>query len=300
VVHVTDGGQDGTEHHEDRPFPTDDGAMQTLDIPGLKFPEGPRWRDGTWWLSDQLGHRILRVDEAGGHETVCEAESPSGLGFDQDGALLATRMTTPSIVRVVDGAAAETVDLRGVARFLNDMCVGPDGRAYLDAYDGHFDQATHRLLLVEPGAEPRTVADGLAYPNGVAVTPDGGTLIVSETFGGRLTAFAVAADGSLGDRRVWAGLPDGTNPDGLCLDANGDVWVASYLSGEFLHVRAGGEILDRLAVPGRWALACCLGGDDQRSLLLCTAETTQEDYFAGRSVGHLEVHRVEVPGVQRP
>jgi sugar lactone lactonase YvrE len=271
-----------------------------IDIPDLKFPEGPRWRDGTWWLSDQLGHRILRVGEDGTYGTVAEISSPSGLGFDGDGALLAARMDEPSIVRITDGDAVEVVDLRSRARHLNDMFVGPDRRAYVDAYDDHFDQSSHRLVLVEPGAEPRTVADALAYPNGVAATPDGRTLIISETFGGRHTAFTITSDGALTDRRVWGELPGGTNPDGLCLDANGDVWVASYLSGEFLHVRRGGEILERLTFPGRWALSCCLGGADERSLLLCTAETTQDDYFQGRSVGHLDVHRVEIPGVQRP
>lgn len=275
-------------------------TVQTIDVPDLKFPEGPRWRDGTWWLSDQLGHRILRVAEDGTHEAVGAVKAPSGLGFEPDGALLAARMADPSLVRVTDGAAVEVADLRAAARHLNDMYVDPSGRAYVDAYDDHFDQTSHRLLLVAPGEEPRVVADGLAYPNGVAVTPDGGTLILSETFGGRLTAFAVAEDGSLGDRRVWAALPEGTNPDGLCLDANGDVWVASYLSGEFLHVREGGEVLSRIAFPGRWAMACSLGGADQRSLLLCTAETSQDEYFQGRSVGHLDVQRVEVEGVQRP
>ena len=125
-------------------------------------------------------------------------------------------------------------------------------------------------------------------------------MLVAETFAGRITAFDVEHDGTLVHRRPWAELPDGAHPDGLCLDANGDVWVASYLAGEFLHVREGGEVLDRISVAGRWAMSCCLGGDDGQSLLLCTAETTQDDYFAGRSVGHLDVARVDVPGVQRP
>jgi sugar lactone lactonase YvrE len=268
------------------------------------FPEGPRWHDGAWWLSDQLANRVLRVDERGDTEVVCELDAPSGLGFAPDGSLLVALMHDPSLVRVAR-ATAETVagtefaDLRPLARHLNDMYVGPDGRAYVDAYHDHFDTSSHQIVMVSADGRPVVVAGALAYPNGIAVTPDGTTLLVSETFGGRITAFAVRDDGTLGARRVWASLPDGTHPDGLCLDEAGDVWVASYLNGEFLHVREGGEVLQRLT-RDRWAMSCSLGGADGRSLLLCTAQTSQEDYFAGRAVGHLEVVRVDVAGVQRP
>ena len=193
--------------------------MPELPVAGLKFPEGPRWREGTWWLSDQLGDRILRVGEDGATEVVCEVGSPSGLGFAPDGALLAARMNDPCIVRVDGATTVEVVDLRSIARHLNDMYVHPDGRMYVDAYDDHFDQSSHRLLLVSEGESPAVVADALAYPNGVAITPDDRTLLVSETFGGTIAAFDVGRDGTLGNRRVWAALPPGTNPDGLCIDA---------------------------------------------------------------------------------
>ncbi len=241
-----------------------------------------------------------RVGEDGAVETVCEIGSPSGLGFSPDGVLLAARMNDPSIVRVEGGTAVEAVDLRDAARHLNDMFVGPDGRAYVDAYDDQFDRSSHRLLMVAPGESPVVVAGALAYPNGVAITPDGTTLLVSETFAAQVTAFDVAPDGTLSRRHVWAALPNGTNPDGLCIDAAGDAWVASYLSGEFLHVREGGEVMHRIAFAGRWALSCSLGGADGRTLLLCTSETSQDDYFAGRAIGHLDTARVDTAGVQRP
>ncbi|HEX5586384.1 MAG TPA: SMP-30/gluconolactonase/LRE family protein [Acidimicrobiia bacterium] len=275
--------------------------MDELAIPGLRFPEGPRWRDGTWWLSDQLGDRILRVNEAGDHTVVHEVAKPSGLGFAPDGALLAVTMDHRNMIRIDADGAREVADLRDVAGHLNDMCVGPDGRASRDAYGDHFDTHTHSLQLVVPGEPVRQVADRIKYPNGIALTPDGSTLLVSETFARCITAFAVdPADGSLVSRRVWAELPEDTNPDGLCLDAAGDVWVASYLSGEFFHVREGGEVLERFSFPGRWALSCSLGGDNGRTLLLCTAETSQDDYFAGRAIGHLDLRRVDVPGVGCP
>jgi sugar lactone lactonase YvrE len=274
--------------------------LREVALAGLKFPEGPRWRDGSWWVSDQLAGTVHRVDEAGAVERVVDLDAPSGLGFLPDGALLVACMNDPRLVRVDGASADEVVDLRALAGHLNDMVVTPEGRAYVDVYDDHFDQSTHRLVMVTPECDVSAVAGDVAYPNGITTTPDGTTLLLAETFGGRITAFAVDADGTLSDRRTWAELPAGTHPDGLCLDANGDVWVASYLAGEFLHVREGGEVLDLLSVAGRWAMSCCLGGDDGRSLLLCTAETTQNDYFAGRSVGHLDVVRVDVPGVGRP
>lgn len=279
--------------------------MIAIPVSGLAFPEGPRWRNGHWYLSDQLGGRILRLDEAGQVETVAELEAPSGLGFDPDGRLMVATMSSPSL-RVVerDGTTQLLVDLAETAGHLNDMFVDEQGRAYIDAYDDPFDVDTHKLLLVDPAAEGekrvRVAAKGMGFPNGITTTTDGQTLLVSETFGGHVTAFDVAADGSLDDRRVWAKLPDDRRPDGLCLDANGDLWVATYTTGEFFHIREGGEVIDRIEFPGRWALSCSLGGADGRSLLTCTAETTQEDYFAGRAVGHLDIHRVEIPGVGRP
>jgi sugar lactone lactonase YvrE len=274
--------------------------LREVSFPGLRFPEGPRWCDGSWWISDQLGGTVHRIDESGAVERVVEVDAPSGLGFLPDGSLLVACMNEPRLVRAhAGGAAEEVVDLRGTAKHLNDMVVTSDGRAYVDAYDDHFDRSSHHIVMVTAEHDVCVVADDVVYPNGITTTTDGTTLLVAETFAARITAFDVERDGSLGRRRTWAELPD-AHPDGLCLDANGDVWVASYLAGEFLHVREGGEVVDRVSVPGRWAMSCCLGGDDGRSLLLCTAETTQDDYFAGLSVGHLDVVRVDVPGVGRP
>ena len=181
------------------------------------------------------------------------------------------------------------------------MVVTPDGRAYVDAYDDHFDRSSHRILMVTPERDVAVVARDVVYPNGITTTPDGTTLLVAETFAGRITAFAVEADGTLGsapDVGGAAGRRASRRP--VPRRAAATSGSPSYLAGEFLHVREGGEVLDCIAVAGRWAMSCCLGGDDGRSLLLCTAETTQDDYFAGRSVGHLDVVRVDVPGVERP
>lgn len=274
--------------------------MTEVPVPGLIFPEGPRWRDGWWWLSDQNTDRVFSIDEQGVVEVVCEVEAPSGLGFLPDASLLVVSMRDPSLVRFDGSTVKEHADLRPFARHVNDMFVAGDGRAYVGAFDDPYDPATNRLLLVDPDGAAVVAAEHLACPNGITATIDGHTLLVAETFGGQISAFDIGGDGTLGDRSVWARLPDGGKPDGLCLDAAGDVWVASFENGEFLHLRAGGEVLERITFTGRWAMAPCLGGRDGRSLLFCTSETSFADRAAGRGVGHIDIQRVDVPGVQLP
>ncbi|HLG68200.1 MAG TPA: SMP-30/gluconolactonase/LRE family protein [Acidimicrobiales bacterium] len=276
---------------------SDPHELVDVDIPGLAFPEGPRWRDGWLWFADQLGGGVHRVSEDGAHEVVAVLDQPSGLGFLPGGELVAATMSQSRVVLVDGGRAEELADLRPLASHLNDMFVDPDGRLYLDAYGPGFSGGS--LLLVERGRMPEVAAEELAFPNGVAATPDGRTLLVAETFAGRISAFELSPEGRLSGRRVWADLP-GKAPDGLCLDAEGAAWVACYRTGEFLRVREGGAVADRVAVGDRWAMACALGGADGRTLFLCSAVTTQRDYAAGKAVGYLQRCRVEVPGVGRP
>lgn len=265
----------------------------------LQFPEGPRWHDGALWFSDQLGGRVLRQD-GDTIETALELGRPSGLGFLSDGSVRVAAMEPPEIVDVPSGERARRhADLSDFGNHLNDLVVDGFDRTYVDVYQNYGARPNGSLVLVDPDGKSRVVAEQLAFPNGVAVTPDGDTLIVSETFAGCLTAFDVATDGSLGNRRVWADLP-GAHPDGLCLDAEGAVWVASFLEGEFLRVTEGGAIVERILVADRWALSCCLGGDDGHTLFCCTAVTTQRNYLQGRAVGYIDAHRVDVKGVGCP
>jgi sugar lactone lactonase YvrE len=201
-------------------------------------------------LSDQLGNRVLTVAEGGRHHVVCELDTPSDLGFDTDGALLVATMEPARLLRLHDGRTDVVADLSAFSEHGNDMVVDRRGNAYLDAYTS-FRKPQSLLVLVRPGEPPVLAADGLAYPNGMAITPDGDTLIVSETMAARLTAFDIADDGSLSNRNTWADLP-AESPDGLCIDAEGAVWVGSYLNARFLRVRECGEITDTIERPGRW------------------------------------------------
>ncbi len=166
----------------------------------LSFPEGPRWRAERWWMSDQLGGRILTLDDAGAWSVAAVVDRPSGLGFAPDGTLWAATMEPPRVVASSSGSLEEVVDLADLATSLNDMVVDNVGRAYVDAYGERSEPG--RLVLVTAGSGGRVVAEDLAFPNGLVVTPDGRTLLVAETFGERISAFSIGSDGSLAHRRV--------------------------------------------------------------------------------------------------
>lgn len=274
-------------------------------LDGLAFPEGPRWRDGKLWFSDMHARRVVTVDPSGRSETVVDVPGrPSGLGWTRDGRLLVVSMTDRRLLRLDPDGLAVVADLSDLAAFhCNDMVVDAQGRAYV----GNFGFDLHApgtepvptvLALVEPDGASRPVADDLWFPNGMVLTPDGRTLVVGESFRARLTAFDVRPDGALESRRTWAAL-EGAVPDGICLDAEGAIWVASPLGHEVLRVREGGEVADRVAVS-TLAIACMLGGDDRRTLYACTAPTHEPDEAAERREGRIEVCRVDVPGAGLP
>jgi sugar lactone lactonase YvrE len=267
---------------------------------GIQFPEGPRWRDGRLWISDMFGERVLAISEDGEAEDIVAVPGrPSGLGWLPDGTLLIVCMEKRSILRLDSDGLAVHADLSGhIPAAPNDMLVDRQGRAYVgnlgfDFFGGAPPEPAN-LLLVTPAGEVRQVATDLLFPNGMAVTADGTTLLVAETFGHRLTGFTIEEDGSLTDRRVFAQLGEEHSPDGIALDADGNVWVSSALSGEYLLVREGGEILDTIKVPAMTP-ACALGGADGHTLFLLQAMTTLEGFAAGQSQGKIETVRVSSP-----
>jgi sugar lactone lactonase YvrE len=273
-------------------------------LDGLAFPEGPRWHEGKLWFSDMHAHRVMTVDLDGRAETIVEVPGrPSGLGWLPDGRLLVVSMTDRRLLRLDGSTLGVVAELSGLASFhCNDMVVDGGGRAYI----GNFGFDLHarapfrpaELILVAPGAAPRVVAGDLAFPNGAVITPDGHTLIVGESGAGRLTAFTVEADGSLTERRLWAALGTAV-PDGICLDAEGAIWVASPVGNEVLRVRAGGAVVDRVTVS-TVPYACMLGGPDRRTLFVATAETHHPEEAAARRSGRIEIAAVDVPGAGWP
>jgi sugar lactone lactonase YvrE len=250
------------------------------------------------------GHRVMTVGLDGTATTVVEVPSASsGLGWLPDGRLLVVSMEDRRLLRLDPAGLTEVADLSRLATFhCNDMVVDAAGRAYV----GNFGFDLHGgatpvpavIALALPNGETRVAADDLMFPNGTVITPDGRTLIVGESFAARLTAFDVLGDGSLGNRRVWAAL-DGAVPDGICLDAEGAIWVASPISAEVLRVREGGAVTHRVRVSTQ-AFACMLGGPERRHLFICTATSGDPVLSKERRDGRIEVVEVHVPGAGLP
>lgn len=273
-------------------------------IDGLRFPEGPRWHEGRFWFSDMHAGVVIAAAMDGSAETIVEVKGePSGLGWLPDGRLLVVSMQDRRLLRLDPGGLAEVADLSPHASYhCNDMVVDARGRAYVgnfgfDLHAGESPVGTN-LILVHPDGRSEVAAGDLRFPNGTVITPDGRTLIVGESFGGCLTAFDVRDDGTLSGRRVWAQL-QGAVPDGICLDEEGAIWVASPIAnGGVLRVREGGEVADRIAVEHE-AFACMLGGPDRRTLFICTAPDSNPEKTGDRR-GRIEIVDVDVPGAGLP
>lgn len=272
-------------------------------IDGLVFPEGPRWRDGRLWFSDMMARRVMSVDLDGDAQTVVElSDWPSGLGWLPDGRLLVVTMHERRLMRLDPDGLKVAAELKDLTHFMcNDMVVDAAGNAYVGevGFDVHNDAPFKpaSLVLVPPAGAARVVDADLACPNGAVITADGKTLIVAESLGDRLTAYDIAADGSLSNKRQWAAI-EGLFPDGICLDAEGAIWVAAPMRGEVLRLREGGEVLDSFATKPM-PVACMLGGPERRTLFVC--EGLHPDEAAKKlSGGRIEVLEVDVPGVGLP
>jgi sugar lactone lactonase YvrE len=281
---------------------------------GIYFGEGPRWRDGRLWFSDFYDHAVKSVDANGVIRNEFSVDDqPSGLGWLPDGRLLVVAMHRRQVLRVGPGGFALHADLSQVAAYhANDMVVDAHGRAYVGNFGFALDEAleargvesvladhpTASLARVEPDGGVHLAAADLHFPNGMVITPDGRTLIVAETLAMRLTAFDIASDGTLSNRRVWAKL-EGRAPDGICLDAGGCVWIANAIAPECVLVAPGGAIVATVATS-QPCFACMLGGDQRRTLFALTAPSSVAAVVSVSRRGRIECAAVEVPGTGRP
>jgi sugar lactone lactonase YvrE len=244
-------------------------------VSGLAYVESPRWHDGRLWLAHWGAGEVVAVAVAENDEPLTEVvgDGPPGLGWSidwlPDGRLLETGDGLTR--REPDGSAIPHADLGALSDDWNEIVVDGRGNTYVNGRcEFDFDEPPGIIALVTPDGAVRQVADGIAFPNGMAVTPDNATLIVAESFAGRLTAFDIADDGSLANRRVWADL-DGGAPDGICLDADGAIWYAEVPNSRCVRVREGGQVRDTVELD-RGAFACMLGGTDGRTLFVLAAE----------------------------
>ena len=269
-------------------------------LSGLEFPEGPRWRGKKLFFSDFVGRKVFSVDDKGNSELIVEMQdSPSGLGFLKDGRMLIVSMQRRHLMRFDPEGLKLHADLSKFTEFnCNDSVTDTYERTYIGNWGTKSLESSAEptcIILVTKNGEARIVAENLIFPNGCLVTPDCKTFIVAETFGSRLTAFDIENSGTLINRRVWAEMKD-FSPDGICLDEEGAIWVANPTKKEVIRVLEGGEITSTVKVKDSNVYACTLGGDDGRTLFLCTSQ-----YLEGkRSSGRIAFVKVEVPGVEIP
>ncbi|MGY1771986.1 SMP-30/gluconolactonase/LRE family protein [Blastococcus sp. SYSU D00813] len=268
-----------------------DHELRTV-LTGGGFFEGPRWHDGTWWVSDFYRHTVSRVTADGEETVLFEVEhQPSGLGWLPDGSLVVVSMKDHRLLRWADGELSTYADLtEHCGGHLNDLVVDAQGRVYVGDFGFDLmaggDARTTTLKRVDPDGSVHVVADGLLFPNGAVITPDGSTLVVGETLANRYTAFDLGEDGALTNRRVWASLGPEVSlgsteevlgqvavaPDGCALDAEGHIWSADAVGGRVARISPTGSIVESVPAPeGLGVYACMLGGDDGRTLLMCCA-----------------------------
>jgi sugar lactone lactonase YvrE len=258
----------------------------------LYFPEGLRWRDGALWFTDQYGGTVCRVGSE--CEVVARVPGrPGGLGWTREGMLLVVAMERRSVMSVVPGGGLSLyADLSDVLpAFANDMLVDPLGRAYVGNYGFDVEQgeaeALTRLVRVDPDGSRHVESPELMFPNGAVLVDDGATMVIAETFGDRLTAMRVDADGTLSDPRVLIDLPKGAGPDGIAVDGAGRIWVACAFSSRVVAVTRAGEIDAEIEVPGEGAYCAEVGGEDGRTLFVAIA-SLDEGLASRTKTGRIE------------
>jgi sugar lactone lactonase YvrE len=264
---------------------------------GFCFGEGPRWFEGLLWFSDMLGEAVHTVNLQAAMTTLPLAgHAPSGLGFRPDGSLLIASTENRQVLRY-DGDIVTTVaDLSDtVPANLGDVVVDDLGRAYV----GSQAREGGVIVRLDPDETFTVVAEDLDFPNGMVITPDGRTLIVAESVGRRLTAFAIGEDGSLSDRRIFAEGLDGA-PDGIALDAGGGVWASMTLANQFERIVEGGIVTDRIDMGDRTAIACTLGGPQRRTLFLLSSTDAYPQRLIGTKLSRLDATTVDIPGAGLP
>lgn len=279
-------------------------AIQIL-LTGLGFGESPRWHDGRLWFSNWGKQEVVAVNLDGKSEVMVRVPTslPFCIDWLPDGRLLVVSGPERLLLRrESDGSLVTHADLRSLCQHIcNEIVVDGRGNVYVNGggFDGPDQKASGIIALVTPDGSARQVADGLAFPNGMAVTQDNSTLIVAESFAKKLTAFDIAADGSLSNQRVWADLGDGV-PDGICIDAENAVWYADTPNKRCVRVREGGEVLQTINVD-RGCFACMLGGADKKTLFIMAAEWHGfEKMMDGLGTGQVLTVEAPVRGVGWP
>jgi sugar lactone lactonase YvrE len=274
------------------------GLITLLD--GGRYFEGPRWHDGRLWFVDCMARTLLSVNLSGERqEHATFDDTPCGTGILPDGRIVVLTMNKKQLLVFADGRLSPYADLTSVAKgTIDDMIIDGQGRAFIGDLGFHMPPppdrgAVGRIILVMPDGSTRVVAEGLRFPNGIAVSADHKRLVVAEMDGATLADYDIETDGAL---RLRGRLGKMNAPDGICLDRDGAVWVASFTEDAFIRIGRSGEELQRIAVPGRRALACALGGQDRKTLFCLSAATSYEELRQRKSSSRIDVVAVATEG----
>jgi sugar lactone lactonase YvrE len=272
---------------------------------GGRYFEGPRWHSGRLWFVDCMARTLLSLGASGECEQHAkfEDDTPCGLGVLADGRIIVLTMFRKRLLAYRDSELSLYADLSAIAKgTIDDMIVDGLGRAYVG--DLGFDLppppdrgAVGRIILVMPDGATRVVADGLRFPNGIAISADNSRLVVAEMDGACLAEYDIGTDGGLTFRGRFGQMK---SPDGICLDREGAVWVASFSEDAFIRLDRDGRELQRIEVAGRRALACVLGGNERRTLFCLSAATSYEELRQRKSSSRIDVVEVEVAGAGNP
>ena len=272
----------------------------TLFAEGFMFLEAPKWHEGLLWVSDVFDHKVYALSADGQRRRVVDVPNrPSGLGFLSDGSLIVVSAKDRRLLRLDGDRLSEYADLSNHATaWLNDFAIDALDRIYVGNFGYDFvagePRKTTSLHRVDPDGTIATVADNVDFPNGSVVINEGRTLVVAETWEARITAFDLSSAGHLSRRRIFADLGQ-RQPDGLCADAEGAIWVGIYNTGEFLRVLEGGEITHRAQFAGS-GISCTLGGTEGRSLFLTAFIGTDKDMAAGKRNSAIFTVAADIPG----
>jgi sugar lactone lactonase YvrE len=274
-------------------------------LDGGRYFEGPRWHAGRLWFVDCMDRTLLSLDASGEREQHAkfEDDTPCGLGILPDGKLVVLTMFRKRLMTYADGQLSLYADLSKIAKgTIDDMIVDGLGRAYVG--DLGFDLPPPadrgplgRIIVVMPDSATRVVAEGLRFPNGIAVSADNNRLVVAEMDGACLAEYDIEADGGLNFCQRFGTMK---SPDGICLDRDGAVWVASFDEDAFIRLDRDGRESRRIEVPGRRAIACVLGGAERRTLFCLSAATSYQELRQRKSSARIDVVDVEIPGAGYP
>jgi sugar lactone lactonase YvrE len=282
---------------------------------GLSFGEAPRWHDNRLWYSDFYRHGVYSLDGSGNeHLEHVVTQQPSGLGWLPNGDLLCVSMKDRAVLRFSHGTGSTFADISEHCGFwANDMTTSTDGFSYVGNFGFDLDVMLRdvgiegmlaagpppaKLIVLNKEGHVVQLVDDMIFPNGIVITPDGRTLMVAETMAFRVSAFDIAADGTLSNRRVWAQL-DGVAPDGMCLDSDGQLWIANALGKQCVRVKEGG-VVTATVTTNRLAFACMLGGSDRRTLYIMTAKASSRFDIEDKTVAAIESVAVPVAGAGLP